>query len=192
MVEKVLTNENSWKPDFTDYNNWNLEAAKFCLSQSESLLKETAETYNFTTARTDRYLTLWVAIFTATISYLFAGTNHYLQSVSFFSLFPEVASFYFLWKNLKTNEVNTVGEMPKAIYNSLYVNLGKCYQMNGLIYNTMTSVQSRIEHNIKVNEQRVRNNNMARKSLMFILLSFLAAAIYQYFCGYQLVWSHPS
>jgi hypothetical protein len=188
---KEMINEHSWKPDFIDYSKLDLEAAKFCLIQSESLLKETTETYNLTTARSDRYLTLLVAIFTATISYLFAGSNHYLQSVSFFSLFPEAVSFYFLWKNFKAYELCTVGEEPKAIYKAEYVDLGDTYQYKGLIYNAMVSIQSRIEHNTKINGQRVRNNALARRSALFILLAFLAAAIYQYFCGYQLVWSPP-
>lgn len=188
---KEIINENSWKPDFADYSKMDLEAAKFCLTQSESLLKETTETYNLTTARTDRYLALLVAIFTASMSYLFAGSNPYLQTVSFFSLFPEAVSFYFLWQNFKAYELCTVGEEPKAIYKSAYVGLGESYQYKGLLYNTMQSIQGRIEQNTKINEKRVKNNNLARKTMLFILLAFLAAAIYQHYLGYQLVWTLP-
>lgn len=188
MEEKNI--DNSWKPDIKDWSKLDIDAAKFYIAQAEQYLKETTETYNITSARTDRYLVLLSALFTAIIGYIFTGKDAYLQAVCFFAIFPTIISFYYAWQNFKQYTVYTMGEMPKLIFTSEYIDeFEGTEQYKLLIYNTMVSIQYRIEQNMITNSIRIRNNAKSRNAMVSTVFAFLAALIYQYLCGYHLLWS---
>lgn len=188
MKEKNI--ENGWKSDVKDWSKLDLDAAKFYIAQAEQYLKETTETYNLTSNRTDRYLVLLTSLFAAIIGYLITGKNSYLQTVCFFAIFPATISFYYAWKNFNRYVVYTIGEMPKLIFTSEYIDeFEGSNQYKILVYNTMLSIQYRIEQNTIINNIRTKNNAISRKAMVATVFAFLAAAIYQCFCGYQLVWS---
>jgi hypothetical protein len=183
-------NPNIWKSDIQDWSKVEPESANFYVSQAETRLKETTDTYNLTSTRTENYLTLVTAILTGAIGYVFAGEKPYLQAASAFAILPILITIYCLAKNLTQFIVYTVGDEPKAIFTSEFVDtFSGSQQYLNLVHYTMVTLQFKIDENHKTNKQRIQNNARARLALLTTPLAFLAGAIYQYFCGYQLVWS---
>lgn len=185
-------NQNIWQTDIQDWTKVEPDAANFYISQAESRLKETTETYNLTSARTENYLTLVTAIMTGALGYVFAGEKPYLQAVSAIAIIPTLIAVYFLAKNLTQFTVYTVGQEPKAIYTTEFIDcLDNKIQLLHLVYYTMRDIQFKIDKNRATNGTRIKNNANARNALLFIPIAFLLGVIYQYLCGYQLVWSLP-
>ena len=60
-------NQNVWQTDIQDWTKVEPESATFYISQAESRLKETTDTYNLTSTRTENYLVLITAIMTGAI-----------------------------------------------------------------------------------------------------------------------------
>jgi len=183
-------NQNIWQTDIQDWTKVEPDTANFYISQAESRLKETTDTYNLTSTRTENYLTLVTAILTGAIGYMFAGEKPFLQAVSALAILPTLFAIVFLAKNLTQFTVYTVGDEPRAIYTMEFVDRfsGEQQYLN-LVHYTMITLQFKIDENHKTNEYRIKNNARARFALSTVPLAFLAGAIYQYFCGYQLVWS---
>lgn len=185
-------NQNIWQTDIQDWTKVEPDAANFYISQAESRLKETTDTYNLTSARTENYLVLVTVIMTGALGYVFAGEKPYLQAVSAFTIIPTFIAVYFLAKNLIQFTVYTVGQEPKAIYTTEFIDcLDNKIQFSHLIYYTMRDIQFKIDKNRATNMRRLKNNANARSALLFIPAAFLLGIIYQYLCGYQLVWSLP-
>ncbi len=186
-------NQNVWQTDIQDWTKVEPESATFYISQAESRLKETTDTYNLTSTRTENYLVLITAIMTGAIGYMFTGENPYLQAVSAFALIPTIIAICFLAKNLIQFTVYTVGDEPNAIYTSEFVDMysGKQQYLN-LVYYTMRALQYKIDANHITNKKRVNNNANARRALLYIVAAFFVGIIYQYALGYQLVWCLPN
>lgn len=184
-----LSTTDIWQPDIDDWTKVESESASFYISQAESRLKETTDTYNLTTTRTENYLALVTAILTGALGYIFAGEKPYLQAVSVFGIIPTLIAGYFLSKNLTQFIVYTVGQEPRAIYTSEFIDgiEGKS-QIAHLIFYTMRDIQFKIDNNQITNKTRIKNNVKAKSALLSIPIAFIIGIIYQYFCGYQLVW----
>lgn len=182
-----------WETDIQEWTNVQLESAAFYIAQAESRLKETTDTYNLTSTRTESYLTLVTAILTGVLGYMFAGEKPYLQAVSAFAVIPTLIAIYFLAKNLTQFTVYTVGQEPNAIYTSEFIDgFDSKTQYLHLVYYTMRDIQFKIDKNRITNRVRIKNNANARIALLLIPTSFILGIIYQCFCGYQLVWTLPS
>lgn len=181
-----------WQTDIQDWTKVEPESASLYVSQAEARLKETTDTYNLTSTRTESYLVLVTAIMTGAVGYMFAGEKPFLQAVSAFAIVPTITAIYFLAKNLTQFIVYTVGDEPKAIYTSQFVDGydGKQQYLN-LIYYTMRSLQYKIDQNTITNRKRIENNANARDALLCLPIAFVCGIIYQYFCGYQLLWFRP-
>jgi hypothetical protein len=188
----IQEDANIWKSNIQDWTKVESESAIFYISQAETRLKETVDTYNLTSARTDNYLTWVTAILTGAIGYIFTGEKPFLQAVSAFSIVPILISIYYLAQNVSQFTVYTVGDEPRSVFTSEFVDdfSGRQQYLN-LVYYTMITLQFKIDENHRTNKQRTQNNSMARRALLMTPLAFLAGSIYQYFCGYQLVWSLP-
>jgi hypothetical protein len=182
----------TWETDIQDWTNVQLESAAFYIAQAESRLKETTDTYNLTSTRTESYLTLVTAILTGALGYMFAGETPYLQAVSAIAVIPTLIAIYFLAKNLTQFTVYTVGQEPKAIYTLEFIDgFDSNAQYLHLVFYTMRDIQFKIDKNRITNRARIKNNANARNALLLVPTSFVLGVIYKCFCGYQLDWSLP-
>lgn len=190
MKESDMTN--IWQPNIQDWTKIDPDSANLFIAQAESRLKETTDTYNLTSTRTENYLAIVIALIAGAIGYIFAGEKPYLQATSTFALVPTLIAAYYLAKNLTQFTVYTVGDEPKAIFTTNFVDdfSGNNQYLN-LVYYTMRSIQFKIDENRETNIKRVRNNAYARIALLTTPIAFLVGAIYQYLLGYQLVWTLP-
>jgi hypothetical protein len=181
-----------WKTDIQDWTKVEPDTASFFISQAELRLKETTDTYNLTSTRTENYLVLVTAILAGAIGYIFAGEGPYLKVVSVFATLITLVAVFFLSRNLTQFIVYTTGDEPRAIFVSDFVDrfTGSQQYLN-LVHYTMITLQYKIDENRATNRRRIQNNARARCALLANSLAFILGIIYQYLCGYQLVWSLP-
>lgn len=186
------THPNIWQTDIQDWTKVQPDSAALYLSQAEARLKETTDTYNLTSTRTENYIVLITAIMTGAVGYVFTGEQPYLQAVSVFVIIQTIIAIYFLAKNLTQFTVYTVGDEPKAIYTSQFVDgYADKQQYLNLVYYTMRTLQYKIDENTITNRKRIKNTANARIALLCLPIAFFLGIIYQYCCGYQLIWFHP-
>jgi hypothetical protein len=124
LPQNLLTTKR-WSTDIQNWIKLSDESAKFYLSQAESRLQATIETANVITASTDRMIGIVSTLTSFSIGYLFARSDAYLKSVSFFVLlFCAFAGFYLI-QNLAKYEIGTLGEEPKLIFTGCISNCRK-------------------------------------------------------------------
>lgn len=180
-----------WETDIKDWTKLDIDTGKLFLVQAEARLKETVETFNFTSTRADRYLTLASTLLTVSLGVMFGNTLPFLKVTALFSLIPLTIAFYYLWKIYKPVNVEILGLEPKQIFIAEKVdNYESQKQFLNLVFEIMEITQYKIEKNKLTNKVRVQNNMRVLKAIISTPLSFIAAAIYQYLCGYYLVWDH--
>jgi len=179
-----------WETNIQRWSSLNDDAAKLYIAQAEGRLKETIDTYNTTSSRTDKFFGISTTLLSVSIGYIFNGSNRYLQATSVFVALFSAISLYFLWKNTKPVTIYPLGEEPKFIFTSTFVDVheGNEQYLN-LVFQIMETIQFKIEENRNTNFKRTQNNTYARLFLLLTPTSFFWAAIYQYLGGYYLVWA---
>lgn len=181
---------NRWTTDIKEWATISHESAQFYISQAESRLKATEDTSNALNASNDRLLSIVTSLVSVSIGYLFAGTQPYLQAVSFFTLIVCLVSGIFLLLNLEKYSIYTVGEEPKIIFNSPFIDnqYNPSQQYLNLVCQMMETIQFKIDQNHLTNSKRIARLEKAKRIVLLIPLAFLLAALYLYLLGYQLVW----
>jgi len=179
-----------WKSDIKDWTKLDLHAADFYISQAEKRLKETNDTYNISSVRTNSYLNVTITLLSICLGYIFTGSIMYLKTVSFFAIIPLLFSVYYLWQNLKSNTIYTSGDVPKAIFTSKFVDEHTgTEQYLALTKYTMETIQYKIEQNRIVNLCRIKNNKYIRIAIILTpIIALVGATIYLHFFDFHLAW----
>ena len=182
-----------WKTDIKRWSKLDLNTAKFYIQEAETRLNETVQTYNINSTRTYWLLVVAMSTVSTAMGYLFSGGDLYLQATAGFSLSFSLVAIIWLYKNLKSYDVYTVGEEPKILFTSKFVDVfeGEKQYLN-LIFQTMETIQFKIDNNHITNNRKMRNNKIARIAIVFMPLAFVLAIIYQFLIGYRLIWFLPS
>jgi len=179
-----------WTTDIIEWADISPESAQLFIAQGEARLKATEETASSLDSSNDRMMNIITSLLSVSLGYMFAGSQEYLQAVSFFVLCISTVSGAFLLSNLKSYPICTVGEEPKMVFTSQFIDnsYSPSQQYLNLVCQVMETIQYKISHNHLVNTQRRARLDRAKRVALFIPLAFLLAALYQYWLGYHLVW----
>jgi hypothetical protein len=179
-----------WQTNIEDWTKLTEQSAQFYINQAESRLKSTEDTANILTTSNDRLLGITTSLVSVSIGYLFAGNQIYLQAVSFFVLLVCLIAGFYLIQNMSKYEIYTVGEEPKIIFNSPFIDNSytKSQQYLNLVFQMMETIQMKIDKNHLINFVRQARLDKAKKVLLTIPLAFALAAVYLHLLGYHLVW----
>ena len=179
-----------WSSDINDWSKLSKDSAQLYINQAESRLSATENTSVVLTNSNDRLLGIATSIISVSLGYLFTGDQPYLRTVSFFSLVICIIASFFLLQNLRKFHLYTLGEEPKFILNSSFIDndFTESEQYLNLVFQIMETIQYKIDQNHLTNSVRQSKLGIAKIILLIIPSSFLFAAFYQLFLGKTLVW----
>ncbi len=177
-----------WQTDIVDWTKLTEQSAQFYIHLAESRLKSTEDTANIITASNDRLLGIITMLISASFGYLFTGDQTYLQCVSLFILLSCSVAAVFLLRNMGKYELFTIGEEPRQIFTSAFVEnniYSESQQYLNIVFQMMEIMQLKIDKNRQINLIRQSRLEKAKRILVAIPLSFLLAGLYLYFLNYQ-------
>jgi hypothetical protein len=174
----------AWSADIAKWQYIGKDAAAVVLSLSERRLTETIATAESINKRTDRLLTITVALFTVIVGYLLKDARSesvdlFLVAICLLSLLPLGFSSFFIIKNFAPNNIHVPGSPPSKLLTTARFDgdLTPEEQYLDLVLDQAESYQESIEHNLRYNRKRMRNNNLAQVGLIclpfFLLLVYL-------------------
>jgi len=163
---------NHWKTDIKNWDKISDKTAALMLNQCETLLKETVETSKLISAKAEKLISILIPIFSLLLAYTFnniSKLDEFLPVCALLSLFVIGTSIFFSVKNMFQYTISVPGEYPKNIVISQFVdNVEQNDQYIQMLLNVCENIQIRIDCNEHSNKIRLRDNEIALKTLLLL------------------------
>lgn len=168
-----------WVSDIEDSEYLQQESSELFFKLAEDRLGSSIEVFDITTSKTNWLIGILLPLGSVCLAYLITNGFNIWGIASLIVISAIIVAMIFLLRNLMTFEVYTLGEEPRFVFTSDFINNKVVKdQYNDLVTNIVELYQYKIDENKVINDKRSNNYRIGMIISLCLPLSIVISYLF--------------